>query len=118
MSPRKTPVEALEDDELFKLLVAGTATPEDCQFAAKWIRILTSMLTDAQNQRMRDGYDIGDAVDPERKGQMRAALCNAISDRIITLTEALSPLNAPKDIAKALLEITLLAELYPKDLSL
>lgn len=111
---RKTPVEALDDDELFKLLSTGTATPEDCLFAARWIRILTSMLTDGQNQRMRDGYDIGDEVEAGHRGMLLAALGNSVSDRIIKLAESLTMTMPPAERMKISLEIGLLVELYPK----
>lgn len=111
--PEKTAVEKLDDDELFKLLKAGTSSPDDQKYAAQWIARLTSMLTYDQNKAMRDGYE-PDEVDPETRGAMRAALSNALRDRIATVAESLSPTAPPSDTAAACLEIAMLVRLYPK----
>lgn len=111
--PEKTAVEKLDDDVLFVALKNGTADKEEVKYAAQWIARLTSMLTYDQNRAMRDGYE-PDEVDPEARGAMLAALSNALRERMVTVAESLSPTASPSETAKACLEITMLARLYPK----
>lgn len=112
-SNEKTAVEKLTDDELYRMLVTGDATADDQLHAARWIARLTSMLTYDQDRAMRDGYE-PDEVDPETRGAMRAALSNALRDRMVAVAESLSPMAQPAETTGACLEIAMLARLYPK----
>lgn len=109
----KTAVDKLDDDLLFASLKNGAADQGDQKAAAAWIARLTSMLTYDQNKAMRDGYE-PDEVDPEARGAMRAALSNALRDRIVTVAESLSPSAPTSDTRVACIEIAMLARLYPK----
>ncbi len=93
MEKPKNAVEALQNDELYKLLAAGRATPEDQQFAAKWIATLSAFLHDKAKAiaesiiadlEGRTGLrHAWDGIDDEMQDEIRKAWTEIVFERIV-----------------------------------
>lgn len=113
---KRTPAENLKSDLLYLALLEGNCDAQQQREVADWIKRLVNMLTEDQDRALHEGYDtLREKMDsdPEIRGTQVGAISNAIRDRLVKLTDSLSPLAPRSDISAIKLEIEALLDFYP-----